>query len=391
MNVCDFVFDKIKQYGDEIALIDFSTNKTIKFSEIQPKAEAIAADLSWWKGVNKGDVVSIIATNEPKYVIIVYALIRLGAIVNSISPLSNQETMVQQLKDSNTKLILSNLFTHLQFFDNVVHFNDLIESDIKKLPDVKISNEDELLILWTSGTTGKPKGIVHTHKSMLAQYEMAIEDKHNKIKDYMGQRHKDIVAGTMPLSKGMGLYVYAFGAMLQGACVVTLPKFDTEEYIKLILKYKVTVVHAVPIMIDFLIKHPLIETITSLREIISGGSSVPHNLISEIKKQEFKLRQCYGMEETACISSPQYEETRSYSVGKICSGIEFKIIDETDELCIRGPNVMKRWLNDSKSCVDEDGFYHTGDVVTFEKDDTMIIVGRLEGKNTKTTRGTWKN
>ena len=106
MNVCDFVFDKIKQYGDEIALIDFSTNKTIKFSEIQPKAEAIAADLSWWKGVNKGDVVSIIATNEPKYVIIVYALIRLGSIVNSISPLSNQETMVQQLKDSNTKLIL---------------------------------------------------------------------------------------------------------------------------------------------------------------------------------------------------------------------------------------------------------------------------------------------
>ena len=207
----------------------------------------------------------------------------------------------------------------------------------------------------------------------------------------MGQRHKDIVAGTMPLSKGMGLYVYAFGAMLQGACVVTLPKFDTEEFIKLILKYKVTVVHAVPIMIDFLIKHPLIETITSLREIISGGSSVPHNLISEIKKQEFKLRQCYGMEETACISSPQYEETRSYSVGKICSGIEFKIIDETDELCIRGPNVMKRWLNDSKSCVDEDGFYHTGDVVTFEKDDTMIIVGRLEGKNTKTTKGIWKN
>ena len=59
-----------------------------------------------------------------------------------------------------------------------MHFNDLIESDIKKLPDVKISNEDELLILWTSGTTGKPKGIVHTHKSMLAQYEMAIEDKH---------------------------------------------------------------------------------------------------------------------------------------------------------------------------------------------------------------------
>ena len=52
---------------------------------------------------------------------------------------------------------------------------------------------------------------------------------------------------------------------------------------------------------------------------------------------------------------------------------------------------MKRWLNDSKSCVDEDGFYHTGDVVTFEKDDTMIIVGRLEGKNTNTTRGTWKN
>lgn len=386
MNVCDFVFNKVKQYDDEIALIDYSTNETIKFSEIESKTEAIATNL-FERGIKKGDVVTIIALNEPKYIIIVYAIIRLGAIVNSISSLSTEDTMIQQLKESNTKLVLSNLDLSIPF-DKVVHFNDL-ESDIKTLPDIDLNLDDELLITWTSGTTGKSKGVVHTHKSMLAQYQMFIENKDNKIKDYMGQRHKDVVAGVIPMSNGFGLYVYAFGAIFHGACVVTLSKFDPEKFVNLLSEHKVTVVHAVPTIVNFLAKHPLVENVlplTSLREIVSGGSPLSENLISTVKKRlDVELRQCYGLVETACVSTPQYKDTSTYSVGKILPGIQAAVrgpLGENDpsnsgELYIRGPNVMKRWLNETEN-VYEQGFFRTGDVITYEEDGTITIIDRLK-------------
>ena len=390
-SVYAFVFDKIKEYGDEIAIIDHSTDKKIKFSEIQPKAEAIAAGLSE-RGIKKGDVVTIIALNDPKYIIICYAIMRLGAIINSLSPLSTQNTITQQLKDSNTKIILSNLFTHLQYFDSVVHFDDLIEDDIKKLPDVKISGEDEFLICWTSGTsTGRPKGVVHTHKSILSQYCMFLSNTSNKVKEFNGIRNKDIVPGVVPMSHMFGFYLYPFATILQGACVVIIPKFDFEEFITVLSKYKVTTIHVVPTIINFLVKHPLVESIlplTSLREINSAASHLSENLASAVKKRfDVELRQSYGMIETSCISVPEYGDTRTYSVGKIQPGTEVKVINETGqqvglgergEMCVKGLNVMKRWLNDSESCVDEDGFFHTGDIVTYEKDGTITIVDRIK-------------
>ena len=108
MNLSKFIFSEIRKYCDATALIDNYTGIEIKFSKIKPIAEAVASSL-YSIGIRKGHVVSIIGVNEPKYVILIYAILRLGAIANLISPLVPDSTQIGQLDASNSKLLLTNI------------------------------------------------------------------------------------------------------------------------------------------------------------------------------------------------------------------------------------------------------------------------------------------
>lgn len=377
MNLSKFIFSEIRKYGDATALIDNSTGIEIKFSQIQPIAEAVASSL-YSIGIRKGHVVSIIGVNEPKYVILIYAILRLGAIANLISPLVPDSTQIEQLDASNSKLLLTNIDLGLGRGKHISQrFESLPEGGSEPIPDIEISGDDEALIIWSSGTNGKPAGCVHSHKNILAGLEML---RDNKVKDYMGIRNKDIVAGHIPICVSWGCWLYNFGTILQGACVVLLPTLDLLKLMIMVSKYKITVLHTVLPILHFLAKHPSIEKylpLTSLREIVHAANRIPKDMISSIKDRfNIELRQMYGMSECGGICFAEYDDPRSYSVGKILPGIVAKL-SEQGELYIKGPNIMKRWLDNSSPVVDEQEYFHTGDVLTVESDGTMTIVDRL--------------
>jgi len=405
VSLTEFIFGSIGQFKDKPALIDGPTGRTLSYEEFADAVRRVAAALAA-RGFKKGDVFAIFSTNCPEYAIAFHAVTMLGGISTPLNPLYTAEEAAFQLKDSGAKFLV----TGSQFIDkaraaaaeaniaelfvfgaaeNATPFASLIESD-GKVPAVEIDPRNDLVALpYSSGTTGLAKGVMLTHYNLVAN--MCQMDG----LDYF--HGDDTLLCVLPLFHIYGLVVVLNMGLHLGATIILMPRFDLEQFLALIQKYRVTLSHVVPPIVLKLAKDPMVENadLSSLKMIFSGAAPLGPELSREcMKRIGCGIRQGYGMTETSPVthSSPaDPAKMKLGSVGTAAPNTECKLVDpatgdelgpnQEGEVCVRGPQNMKGYLNNLEATmrtIDGDGWLHTGDIGYADEEGHFFIVDRVK-------------
>jgi acyl-CoA synthetase (AMP-forming)/AMP-acid ligase II len=405
VSLTDFIFSSTAQTPDKPALIDAPSGRTYTYAQFEDAVRRVASSLAK-RGFKKGDVFAIFSTNCPEYGIIFHAVAMLGGINTPLNPLYTAEEATFQLQDARARFLITvpmfiekasdaakdanieELFVFGEA-EGATPFASLLEGD-GEVPQVEIDPKNDLVALpYSSGTTGLAKGVMLTHYNLVANMRQM---------DGLDYFHRDdILLCVLPLFHIYGLVVVLNMGLHLGATIVIMPRFDLEQFLLMIQKYRVTLSHVVPPIILKLARDPSVENydLSSLRRIFSGAAPLGPELSREcIARIGCSIRQGYGMTETSPVthSTPSDPaKVKLGSVGPAAPNTECKLVDpatgnecganQEGELCVRGPQNMKGYLNNPEATartVDADGWLHTGDIGYADEDGHFFIVDRVK-------------
>src|SRR5918993_3956794 len=389
---------------------------TFEFGRLRDLVEKMAASLAA-SGVKKGDRVTLMLPNCPQYVVSFFATVRLGAIVTQINPMYVEREIEHILKDSGTETIVvyadvyervkavlpdTNLktvvvvdFVGEQEVLNAGHryFGDFLARDGEPAPEVEIDPaEDVAALQYTGGTTGVSKGAMLTHRNLVANLQQTIDVFVRNPDQFTGRK----CVGALPFFHIYGLTcVMLFGIRL-GSEQILLPRFEVEEALSVFERDRPTIFSGVPTMYMALLasdadlrKHHLHDVMI----LNSGGSALPVNLKRSFEERVGKpLFEGYGLSEASPVTHnnpPFLGQGREGSIGIPIPSTDARIVDvetgvtempvgESGELIIKGPQVMKGYLNmpEETARTLKDGWVHTGDVAKMDGDGYFFIVDR---------------
>src|SRR4051794_4204147 len=349
------------------------------------------------KGVQPGDRVGIMLPNVPYFAIVYYGILRAGGVVVPMNVLLKGREVAFYLKDSGAKVV----FAWHDFGDAATEgaeeagteavlvkpgaFEQLVMAAPRSEDDEPREAGDTAVILYTSGTTGTPKGAELTHANL-------IENCTVTARTLVQITEQDMILGALPLFHSFGQTCGLNAAVATGACLTLIPRFDPVKALELIARDKVTVLEGVPTMYHAMLNAPGHEDADtkSLRVCVSGGSALPVEVMKTFE-QEFDciILEGYGLSETSPVASFNHpdKERKPGSIGTPIKGVEMKAVDEdgnevaqgeVGEIAIRGHNVMKGYWNrdDATQEVMRDGWFHSGDMATVDEDGYFFIVDR---------------
>ena len=398
-----FVFRNAEELADRRALIEGPTGRAYTYGELFDAVKRMATGLAA-RGFGKGDVLAILAPNLPEYAIVFHGAAVLGATVTTINPTYTAEEVEYQLNDSNARFLVTipmfietartaaaasgveDVFV-IGEAEGATSLAELLSSaPYEGYVDVD-PKEDLVVLPYSSGTTGLPKGVMLSHfnlSSNLAQGEHVLTLDAD-----------EMIIAVLPFFHIYGMQVLMNGVLYNGATAVTMPRFDLEEFLRLIQDYGVTRAYLVPPIVLALAKHPLIDKfdLSSLRQVFSGAAPLGAEVAAEAAERVgAEVVQGYGLTESSPIThATPPGEYKPGSIGLAISNTECRIVDpesgsdlgldEDGELWIRGPQVMKGYLNNPEATaitVDVDGWLHTGDIGHIDADGHYYIVDRLK-------------
>jgi acyl-CoA synthetase (AMP-forming)/AMP-acid ligase II len=407
--LAEFVLAGAAARGQRAALIDASTGRTISYGELPGLVERTAVGLARL-GIAKGDVCAVFAANSPEYVVALLAIARLGAVFTTASPLYTAADLAKQLRDSAARVLLTatalastwhealagTRVEHVVTFDappvdggahHELAFAALAASD-GRAPRVVIEPDDLVALPYSSGTTGLPKGVMLTHRNLVAnilQIDAADHYRHDA----------DVTIAFLPLFHIYGITAVALAGLWSGATLVVVAKFELEPYLALVERYRATMLHVVPPVVVALAKHPAVAArdLTSVRKLFSGAAPLGADVTLQCTSRlGCALQQGYGLTETSPAALvARADGAKPGSVGIPVASTECRIVDSetgrdvapgTDgEIWIRGPQVMRGYLHrpdETLAVLDADGWFHTGDLGHADEDGHVFIVDRLK-------------
>jgi long-chain acyl-CoA synthetase len=361
------------------------------------EASARVAGLLHERGLKSGDRVGIMMPNVTEVPVLYYGALRVGAVVVPMNPLLKAREVAYYLGDSGATL----LFAWHEFADQArtgaeqaeadlivvdgVSFSDLLASASPDEQVVDRDDDDTAVILYTSGTTGHPKGAELTHGNLRTNTEVARTD-------IVRAGPGDVIFGGLPLFHVFGQTVALNVAVASGACLTLLPRFDAEHALRIIADHRVTVFEGVPTMYVALLHHTGrgdYDTST-LRTCISGGAALPIEVLRGFEAAfAVPVLEGYGLSETSPVASFNHpgRERRPGSIGTPIRDVRMRLVDADDqavppgevgEIVINGPNVMKGYWQRPEATADaiRDGWFHTGDLARVDEDGYFYIVDR---------------
>jgi acyl-CoA synthetase (AMP-forming)/AMP-acid ligase II len=394
--------------GDKPALIDGPSGRTISYGQLPALVARTAAGLAA-RGLRKGDRFAILSPNLPEYVIAFHAVASLGGVVTTVNPLYTAAEVARQLQDSAARFVLtvppflatareaaaqSKVEEILVFgeAEGATPFAALLAGG-GTAPSVAIDPARDLVALpYSSGTTGMPKGVMLTHRNLVAEL-CSIAG----VTDAALILPEDTVLAFLPFFHIYGIVAFMNFSLLRGATVVTMPRFDLEQYLQLVQQYGVTILHLVPPIALALAKHPIVDRfdLSRIRGAFSAAAPLGDAVANALHARlGFRVSQAYGMTEVSGAShlGPTSEDKiKPASGGRLMPNMECRIVDvgsgaevatgEQGEIQLRGPLVMAGYFGQAgatAATLDAEGWLRTGDVGYVDADGDFFIVDRTK-------------
>ena len=414
----DYLFGDLSGQEDLIALVDGASGAETTYGQLRDQIDALAGALAA-RGVQPHQVIGILSPNLPAYVTVFHGILRAGATATTINALYTPHEIAGQLTNSKA----THLFTLSMFLPQAVAAAAevgmpkesiiLIDSPgsdqpgsehttLRALlaegaaaPDVTIDPATHLAVLpYSSGTTGNAKGVMLTHRNLVANVAQCVP--------CIGLQSGDRVLCVLPFFHIYGMNVLMNGGIYHRGTLVTMPKFDLAEFLRVIAEHRTSFLFIAPPIAVALAKHPMVDQydMSSVRMIFSGAAPLDAELGAAVaKRMNCRMRQGYGMTEMSPVSHTIPQDRGDISldtVGLTIPNMECKLIDpatgdeiavpaegtsEPGELCCKGPNVMVGYLGDeeaTKHMLEADGWLHTGDVATVTAEGYVRIVDRVK-------------
>jgi acyl-CoA synthetase (AMP-forming)/AMP-acid ligase II len=395
-----FLLERAADRGDKPAFIDGPSGRTLTYRGWADAVRRVATGLHQ-RGFRKGDVFAIYSSNLPEYAVIFHAVSLLGGVNTTINPLYTAEELTRQLKDAGARYLVTvppfvekakeaarDAGIHEVFVFGQPSFMSLLDS-AGDPPSVTIDPRNDLVVMpYSSGTTGLPKGVMLTHYNLVANALQSV---------VLGLTERDTLIGVLPFFHIYGMVVIMNLSLHVGATVVTMPRFDLEQFLQTLEKYRVTFAPVVPPIVLALAKNPMVDNydLSRLRIVFSGAAPLGANVANAASTRlSCEVNQGYGMTETSPVTHAARAGTaglKAASIGPPVPNTEAKIVDvatgtelgvnEQGEICVRGPQVMKGYLNRpdaTAAMIDSDGWLHTGDVGYADADGCFFVVDRVK-------------
>lgn len=395
------------------AIIDGVTGRSYTFAQINHLIGRFAAGLSAL-GFKPGNTLLMLCPNQPEWPIVALGAMVAGGVVSGANPLYGVKELAHQMRDANAKMVftipafletaqaaaleancgcdhfivLSDevLMESLPASAKLSHYAQIIQcKDPEPIVDIAI---DSLAALpYSSGTTGLSKGVMLSHANLVSnvlQYIGAGDFKEN-----------DVTLLVSPMFHIMGFSVGLLVGLTAGYTIVTLPRFEPEQFLQSIEKYRVTVTGGSPPLAQFLAMSPLVNNydVSSLNRIGVGAAPMGAPLQLQLAERlHCRVGQGYGMTESSgCIASSHPERVKPGSCGQILPQTLVRIIhtetgadlgvDKTGEIWFKGPQVFKGYLNNAiatDSTIGIDGWARTGDIGHVDSDNHVYVTDRLK-------------
>jgi long-chain acyl-CoA synthetase len=393
-NLAQNLLDTAGQEGDRTALR--MDEESLTYSEFRDAAFRVAAGLRS-RGVAPGDRVGMVLPNVLSFPIVFYGALLAGAVVVPMNPLLKAREVEYYLADSGARLVVAAETSARPVAEaaasvgidavtvGVTLPEELMAVGADLTAPVGRAGDDTAVILYTSGTTGQPKGAELTHAG-LGSNARTTEDT------LLEATPDDVIMGCLPLFHVFGLTCSLNAGVLAGACLTLIPRFDGSKALSVIERDSVTVFEGVPTMFSAMLHAPDRDSVdvSTLRLCVSGGSAMPVEVMRSFEETfGCIVLEGYGLSETSPVASfnHPHAERKPGSIGTPIRGVEQRLVDddgkdvpdgEVGEIAIRGENVMKGYWQrpeDTAKAI-PDGWFRTGDLARVDEDGYFFIVDR---------------
>lgn len=420
LTVQDYVWKNMNKWPERIAVECGITGRKYTYAQARDKANCIAKSLKNM-GLQDGDVVAIILPNLPESPISFLGILEAGLVVTTVNPMYTIDEISRQLKfskakalitcgtiapnavaagravlPSNAPIIVVQDTKNSSVPDGTISFKDLIEKG-SSLPPIKevFRSPDELAILpFSSGTTGMPKGVQLTHRNLVSTIVMT-----DNSSTLMNTGYQDIIIASIGFFHIYGAVGLMLPRLSDGAKLVTLPFFTPDSFVNALANNECTLMYCVPSMILFFGASPLVkaEYFKSVRSVFSGAAPLAETDVLRmyekfgITSKDLQIAQGYGLTECSCVAFLELSNRKFSSIGRPIIKCEVRLVDpksgndiantgETGEIWLRGPNIMKGYLDNEEETKKtlQNGWLKTGDIAYFDDDLDFYITDRLK-------------
>jgi len=398
-NIADFLRASARRHPDAVCLVE--GDRTYSWADVDREVDACASGLAA-RGLHPGERVALLLGNSYHFVIAYFAAARAGLVTVPLNPAYTSAEVAVLLADSGARMLVVQPATRKVGEESAAALPgcDVISVDDAEWraigatgaatprPDADLADDALALLLFTAGTSGRPKGAMLTHAALRANIDMLLA-----LTDPPAVVDRDVVLVVLPMFHVYGLNTVLGTAMAAGATCILSDRFDPAESLNVISAHRVTTVAGAPGMYQAWCATPgLREAMATVRLLSSGGAPLPETVFAKFAELTgLEIFEGYGMTETAPVVATNLVSGRPKpgSVGRPLPGLEIRLVDDSGEepddepdeaapgeLWVRGPSVFKGYWPDGAGGPDAEGWFRSGDVAYADDDGDLHVVDR---------------
>ncbi|KAB0799183.1 hypothetical protein PPYR_07063 [Photinus pyralis] len=422
MHLEECIWKNLEKWHNKTALVCAQTNCSYTYLQLYKKSNALTSFLCNLDKLKQSDRVAVALPNLPEYAIILLGVIQAGCTVTTLNPLYTSDEMSHQLIVAEAKVIFTTPETYktvqiaLQLSKlhipiivvrakndstlphGAIDFDEIARNHCDAKFDLRRSHDDTVLMLFSSGTTGLPKGVEITNRGLVSSLHQMSAPKLDPISE-TSESEQEVVPVVIPMFHIYGLVIVLLHGLLKGSKLVVVPKLSSKLFVNVLETYQPTVLYVVPPIFHMLLNRNNIKPshFTNTKSIFSGAAPLGATdvmALSEKLQGKVNVFQLYGLSEV-CLSHVQSSQVDGHrkpgGIGFLLPSTEAKIMSTTTgnevganqlgEMLLRGPQVMKGYYKDrnaNDAAFTNDGWFKTGDLCYYDEDGHFFLTDRIK-------------